>query len=70
MTTDPLPFETDIHDFEVKLAALEDADPGSDELREMRKSLRALLKKTYDHLTPWQTVQVSRHPKRPAGRER
>ena len=31
----------------------------------MRKQLRALLRKTYDHLTPWQTVQVSRHPKRP-----
>lgn len=65
MASEPLPFEKDIHDLEVKLESLEAAEPGSEDLREMRKSLRTLLKKTYDQLSPWQTVQVSRHPKRP-----
>src|SRR5688500_10155132 len=67
MAAEPLPFEKEIHDIEVKLDALEAAndDAAHDEIREMRKALRSMLKKTYDTLTPWQTVQVSRHPKRP-----
>jgi len=67
MAVEPLPFEQDIHDLEVKLEALEAAVPesASGELRTMRTALRSVIKKTYDALTPWQTVQVSRHPKRP-----
>src|SRR5204862_530658 len=65
MAAEPLPFEKDIHDLEVKLESLEAAEPASEELKEMRKQVRSLLRKTYDNLTPWQTVQVSRHPQRP-----
>ncbi|CAN5284292.1 acetyl-CoA carboxylase carboxyltransferase subunit alpha [soil metagenome] len=67
MIPEPLPFEQDIHDLEVKLETLEAAaaEGAAEELRVMRQQVKKLLKKTYDNLTPWQTVQVSRHPKRP-----
>jgi len=35
------------------------------ELDKLRASHLALMKKTYAKLTPWQTVQVARHPARP-----
>jgi len=35
------------------------------ELRRQRARLRATLKRLYLNLTPWETVQVARHPKRP-----
>lgn len=35
------------------------------ELREIRNTYTALLKKTYDNLSAWETVQVARHPQRP-----
>lgn len=37
----------------------------SAEIRNLRKEQVAELKKVYSNLTAWQTVQVSRHPKRP-----
>jgi acetyl-CoA carboxylase carboxyl transferase subunit alpha len=37
----------------------------SKELRQLRSNYTSLLKKTYEHLTPWETVQVARHPQRP-----
>ncbi|MGN6506651.1 MAG: acetyl-CoA carboxylase carboxyltransferase subunit alpha [Tepidisphaeraceae bacterium] len=41
----------------------------SAELRQLRDNYTALLKKTYDHLSPWETVQVARHPQRPQFRD-
>jgi acetyl-CoA carboxylase carboxyl transferase subunit alpha len=35
------------------------------ELRQLRTNYTALLRKTYDHLSAWETVQVARHPQRP-----
>jgi acetyl-CoA carboxylase carboxyl transferase subunit alpha len=35
------------------------------ELRQLRENYTSLLKKTYDNLTAWETVQVARHPQRP-----
>jgi acetyl-CoA carboxylase carboxyl transferase subunit alpha len=35
------------------------------EVRKLRSSHTAMLKKIYAHLSPWQTVQVARHPGRP-----
>ena len=35
------------------------------EIRDLRKNLVQLTRKTYNHLTAWETVQVSRHPRRP-----
>jgi acetyl-CoA carboxylase carboxyl transferase subunit alpha len=35
------------------------------EIREIRKSLTAMIRKKYSALTPWEIVQVARHPDRP-----
>ncbi|HEX4052648.1 MAG TPA: acetyl-CoA carboxylase carboxyltransferase subunit alpha [Tepidisphaeraceae bacterium] len=35
------------------------------ELRQLRGNHTALLRKTYDNLSAWETVQVARHPQRP-----
>jgi acetyl-CoA carboxylase carboxyl transferase subunit alpha len=37
----------------------------SAELRQLRGNYTALLRKTYDNLSAWETVQVARHPQRP-----
>jgi acetyl-CoA carboxylase carboxyl transferase subunit alpha len=37
----------------------------SKELRQLRSNYTSLLRKTYDNLTAWETVQVARHPLRP-----
>jgi acetyl-CoA carboxylase carboxyl transferase subunit alpha len=41
----------------------------SDEIHGLRQSLTALLRKTYQNLTAWETVQVARHPSRPQTRD-
>ncbi len=67
MVPEPLQFEADIHQLELLLEKLEGAggEAAADEIRRMKKDHRTLLKKTYDNLTPWQTVEVSRHKQRP-----
>jgi acetyl-CoA carboxylase carboxyl transferase subunit alpha len=35
------------------------------ELRQLRGNYTTLLRKTYEHLSAWETVQVARHPQRP-----
>lgn len=37
----------------------------SKELRQLRNNYTSLLRKTYDGLSAWETVQVARHPQRP-----
>lgn len=37
----------------------------SKEIRQLRTNHTSLLRKTYDKLTAWETVQVARHPQRP-----
>jgi acetyl-CoA carboxylase carboxyl transferase subunit alpha len=37
----------------------------SKELRQLRSNQTSLLRKTYDNLSAWETVQVARHPQRP-----
>jgi acetyl-CoA carboxylase carboxyl transferase subunit alpha len=39
------------------------------ELRELRHNYTSLLRKTYENLTAWETVQVARHPQRPQFRD-
>ncbi|MBC7784359.1 MAG: acetyl-CoA carboxylase carboxyltransferase subunit alpha [Burkholderiales bacterium] len=39
------------------------------EIRQLRNNYTSLLKKTYENLTPWETVQVARHPQRPQFRD-
>jgi acetyl-CoA carboxylase carboxyl transferase subunit alpha len=41
----------------------------SKELRHLRSNYSSLLRKTYDNLTSWETVQVARHPQRPLFRD-
>ncbi len=35
------------------------------EIKSAEKKLESMIRKTYEHLTPWQRVQVARHPLRP-----
>jgi acetyl-CoA carboxylase carboxyl transferase subunit alpha len=37
----------------------------SQQIRELRSQYLSLLKNTYGNLSPWETVQVARHPQRP-----
>ena len=39
------------------------------ELRQLRNNYTSVLKKTYEHLSAWETVQVARHPQRPQFRD-
>jgi acetyl-CoA carboxylase carboxyl transferase subunit alpha len=41
----------------------------SKELRQLRTNYTGLLRKTYDNLSAWETVQVARHPQRPLFRD-
>jgi acetyl-CoA carboxylase carboxyl transferase subunit alpha len=41
----------------------------SKELRQLRNNYTALLRKTYENLSAWETVQVARHPQRPQFRD-
>ena len=64
-----LSFEKDIFEMESQLAKLE-ADPhgqpeNTDQIRRLRRDLVRLMRTIYSNLTPWQTVEVARHPERP-----
>ena len=65
-----LPFEKPILSFERKIAELEASqiESGRDyatEIRKLRAQYISLLRKTYQSLSPWEAVQVARHPNRP-----
>ena len=65
-----LEFEKPIADLEEQLTkALEIADIGqvdaSQTINDLKKKINETKKSVYAHLTPWQRVQVSRHPERP-----
>jgi acetyl-CoA carboxylase carboxyl transferase subunit alpha len=65
-----LEFERPIARIEQQIAELtaSQATTGRDcskEIHELREALVALTKKTYANLTPWETVLVARHPRRP-----
>ncbi len=65
-----LDFERPLVQLEKQIAELEThkAEQGIDvevEIRSLRQTHQAMLKKTYEKLSPWQTVQVARHPGRP-----
>lgn len=66
MVPEALPFEQDIHELERLLEKIESSGAhGNDEYKQIRRELNALLKQKYANLTAWETVLVSRHPKRP-----
>jgi acetyl-CoA carboxylase carboxyl transferase subunit alpha len=65
-----LEFEKPLARIEEEIASLEakQADTGRDfskDIREMRAHLKNLTRRTFDKLTPWETVLVARHPNRP-----
>ncbi|MBW8017354.1 MAG: acetyl-CoA carboxylase carboxyltransferase subunit alpha [Planctomycetes bacterium] len=69
-TTQYLPFEDEIASLDEHISRLKADNRSraidlSAEIRTLQAEQTALLQKTYSTLTPWQTVQVSRHPKRP-----
>ena len=69
-----LPFEKPIvrlasHISELEAAQAQAGRDYSTEIRHLRTQYVSLLKKTYENLSPWETVQVARHPARPLVRD-
>ena len=65
-----LEFEKPLAKLEQQVYELESmqAEKGLDygkELRQLRANYTQMLRKTYDNLSAWETVQVARHPQRP-----
>ncbi|UCG34486.1 MAG: acetyl-CoA carboxylase carboxyltransferase subunit alpha [Phycisphaerales bacterium] len=65
-----LDFEKPLARIEQEILELEDAqvETGrdlSDQIKQMRTQLASMTKGVYSHLTPWETVLVARHPRRP-----
>jgi len=59
--------EQQIHELEAMQAAK--GMDYSKEIRQLRTNYTSLLRKTYEKLSPWETVQVARHPQRPQFRD-
>lgn len=64
-----LPFERPIVDLEKKIdelrTSIEQGIDLSGEIKSLEKKLEKAMKEIFDNLTPWQRVQVARHPLRP-----
>lgn len=65
-----LEFEKPIRDLEAKITSLSESSNTSkidvqDEVAAMRKKLETVKKEIYSNLTPWQRIQIARHPQRP-----
>ena len=59
-------FEKSIEKLDDKLKSLEENETNNEEIiTEYKKKKIKLFEKIYDQLTPWQKVQVARHPNRP-----
>lgn len=63
-----LPFESPVAEIDQQILVIkerEDSVNYEDELNDLQRTRDSLLSKLYENLTPWQTVQVSRHKDRP-----
>ena len=64
-----LDFEQPIADIESKILELENSDADQNQINkeviELNESAVKLTEKIYSNLSPWQNVQVARHPERP-----
>lgn len=64
-----LPFERPVVELEKRIQELKNSNQGgidlSGEIQSAEKKLEKALKEIFDNLTPWQRVQVARHPLRP-----
>lgn len=62
-------FEQPILDLQAQLRQLEPTEPKSEaveeEIRRLRREVVRVTQQIYEHLTPWQVVQVARHKNRP-----
>lgn len=70
MLTTVLEFEKPISELEIKIKELESLSESnnidvSEEITVLTKKLEETKKKVYSELTPWQRVQLARHPNRP-----
>jgi acetyl-CoA carboxylase carboxyl transferase subunit alpha len=66
MNVQPLDFELPIADLERRVAELAERRPSEDPLlKAAREDLEKERKALYGNLTPWQRVQIARHPARP-----
>lgn len=68
---DHLEFEKPILELEGKISHLKDLaknDPRvEDEIRKLERKATQLREETYTNLSPWQQIQIARHPDRPKG---
>ncbi len=64
-----LDFEDGIAELEAELAELRHAGGGGEDEARLLQRIDRQLETLYAHLSPWQTVQVARHPDRPGARE-
>jgi acetyl-CoA carboxylase carboxyl transferase subunit alpha len=65
-----LPFEKPLRELEIQLSQLRELSATnnvdmSDEISAIESKLQGTLRDIYGNLTPWQKVQIARHPKRP-----
>jgi hypothetical protein len=64
-----LDFERPIYELDSRLKSLErsgsDRPETQDEIRRLRRELVDVTKRVFSQLTPWQVVQLARHPSRP-----
>ena len=67
-----LDFEKPVADLEARIHDLRELDGEQDgganieeEVAKLQDKADQLLRETYENLTPWQKVQVARHPNRP-----
>ncbi len=62
-----LPFEKPIVELEQMIKEMKSKKEIDleEEIKSAEKKLETMTRKTYEHLTPWQRVQVARHPLRP-----
>lgn len=66
MTVQPLDFELPVAELERRVAELAEKRPSEDPLlKAAREDLDKERKALYGNLTPWQRVQIARHPTRP-----
>jgi acetyl-CoA carboxylase carboxyl transferase subunit alpha len=66
MTVQPLDFELPVAELERRVAELAEKRPSEDPLlKAAREDLEKERKSLYGNLTPWQRVQIARHPARP-----
>jgi acetyl-CoA carboxylase carboxyl transferase subunit alpha len=57
--------EKSLSELESRIAALRERDPGSDEVKQLELKVEQLRRDMFGHLTPWERVNMARHPKRP-----